>query len=201
VVFANQWPLSGPTTITLTPSASSSLGPLINAGEIFNVLPLGGRTSTRDVIALERVKESLRNPPLDWSGDPCVPRQYSWTGITCSEGPRIRVVTLNLTSMELSGSLSPFVANLTALTNIWLGNNSLSGQIPSLSSLTMLETLHLEDNQFSGEIPSSLGNISSLKEVFLQNNNLTGQIPANLVGKPGLVVRTSGNNFLTPPAP
>jgi hypothetical protein len=46
------------------------------------------------VIALEKVKESLRNPPLDWSGDPCVPRQYSWTGITCSEGPRIRVVTL-----------------------------------------------------------------------------------------------------------
>ncbi|GAU14870.1 hypothetical protein TSUD_46630 [Trifolium subterraneum] len=201
VVFANQWPLSGPTTITLTPSASSSLGPLINAGEIFNVLPLGGRTSTRDVIALERIKESLRNPPLDWSGDPCVPRQYSWTGITCSEGPRIRVVTLNLTSMELSGSLSPFVANMTALTNIWLGNNSLSGQIPSLSSLTMLETLHLEDNQFSGEIPSSLGNISSLKEVFLQNNNLTGQIPANLVGKPGLTVRTSGNDFLTPSAP
>jgi Leucine-rich repeat (LRR) protein len=103
--------------------------------------------------------------------------------------------------MELSGSLSPFVTNLTALTNIWLGNNSLSGQIPSLSSLTMLETLHLEDNQFSGEIPSSIGNISSLKEVFLQNNNLTGQIPANLVGKPGLIVRTSGNNFSTPPAP
>lgn len=200
VVFANQWPLSGPTTITLTPSASSSLGPLINAGEVFNVLSLGGRTSTRDVIALQRVKENLRNPPLDWNGDPCVPRQYSWTGITCSEGPRIRIVTLNLTSMDLSGSLSPFVANMTALTNIWLGNNSLSGQIPNLSSLTLLETLHLEENQFSGEIPSSLGNISSLKEVFLQNNNLTGQIPANLI-KPGLSIRTSGNNFLSPPAP
>lgn len=46
------------------------------------------------VIALQKVKESLRNPPLDWNGDPCMPRQYSWTGITCSEGPRIRVVTL-----------------------------------------------------------------------------------------------------------
>lgn len=201
VVFANQWPLSGPTTITLTPAASSSLGPIINAGEVFNVMSLGGRTSTRDVIALERVKESLRNPPLDWSGDPCAPQIYSWTGITCSEGPHIRVVTLNLTNMDLSGSLSPFVANMTALTNIWLGNNSLSGQIPNLSSLTMLETLHLEDNQFNGEIPSSLGNIGSLKEVFLQNNNLTGQIPANLIGKPGLIIRTSGNSFLSPPAP
>lgn len=201
VVFANQWPLSGHTTVTLTPAASSSLGPLINAGEIFDVRSLGGTTSIRDVIALVKVKESLRNPPLDWSGDPCMPRQYSWTGITCSEGPRIRVVTLNLTNMNLSGSLSPFVANMTALANIWLGNNSLSGQIPELSSLTLLETLHLEDNQFTGEIPSSLGNISTLHEVFLQNNNLTGQIPANLIGKPGLSLSTSGNNFLSPPAP
>ncbi|XP_061376557.1 probable LRR receptor-like serine/threonine-protein kinase At1g67720 [Gastrolobium bilobum] len=201
VVFANQWPLSGLTTITLTPAASSSLGPLINAGEVFEVLPLGGRTLTQDVIALEGVKESLRNPPLDWNGDPCGPPQYSWTGITCSEGPRIRVLTLNLTSMDLSGSLSPFIANMTALTNIWLGNNSLSGKIPNLSSLKMLRTLHLEDNQFNGEIPSSLGNISSLQEVFLQNNNLTGQIPANLIGKPGLDLRTSGNKLLSPPAP
>ncbi|WVY98298.1 hypothetical protein V8G54_030449 [Vigna mungo] len=200
VVFASQWPLSGPTTITLTPDAISTRGPLINAGEVFYLLPLEGRTSTRDVIALEKVKESLRNPPQDWNGDPCMPQQYSWIGITCSEGPRIRVVTLNLTGMDLSGSLSPSVANMTALTNIWLGNNSLTGQIPDLSSLKMLKTLHLEDNQFSGVIPSSLGNISSLQEVFLQNNNLTGPIPANLIGKPGLDVRTSGNNFLSPPA-
>ncbi|KAL1342695.1 hypothetical protein HN51_029208 [Arachis hypogaea] len=204
VVFANQWPLSGPTTVTLTPTANSSLGPLINAGEVFEVLSLGERTLTRDVIALERIKKSLRNPPLDWNGDPCMPQQYAWTGITCSTGPRIRVVTLNLTSMELSGSLSPFVANMTALTNIWLGNNSLSGHIPDLGSLTLLETLHLEDNQFDGEIPSSLGNISTLHEIFLQNNNLTGQVPSNLIGKPGLNLRTSGNNFLSPasaPAP
>ncbi|XP_054820515.1 probable LRR receptor-like serine/threonine-protein kinase At1g67720 [Prosopis cineraria] len=200
VVFANLWPLSGPTTIRLTPAASSSLGPLISAGEIFEMLPLGGRTLTRDVIALEKIKESFQNPPSDWNGDPCMPRQYSWTGITCSEGTNIRVVNLNLTSLNLSGSLSPYVSNMTALTNIWLGNNSLSGQIPDLGSLRMLETLHLEDNQFSGEIPSSLGNISSLHELFLQNNNLSGQIPANLSGKPGLVLRTSGNNFSSPPA-
>ncbi|XP_054807039.1 putative leucine-rich repeat receptor-like serine/threonine-protein kinase At2g14440 isoform X2 [Prosopis cineraria] len=165
VVFARQWPLSGPTTITLTRTASSSLGPVINAGEIFDVVPLGGRTLTRDVIALKRVKDSFQNPPLDWVGDPCMPRQYSWTGITCSEGRRIRVVTLNMTGLGLSGSLSPDIVNMTALTNIWLGNNNLSGHIPDLSSLNFLETLHLEDNQFSGEIPLSLGNISSLHEM------------------------------------
>ncbi|KAK9933383.1 hypothetical protein M0R45_020581 [Rubus argutus] len=176
VVYATEWPLGGTTNITLTPSSGSALGPSINAGEAFQVLTLGGRTLTRDVIALER---------------------YSWTGITCSG---VRVVSLNLTSMGISGSLSPSIANMTALSNIWLGHNSLSGPIPDLSSLKMLETLHLEDNHFTGDIPSSLGNIGSLRELFLQNNNLTGQVPNSLTGKSGLNLRISpGNSFSAPP--
>ncbi|KAK3021593.1 hypothetical protein RJ639_046300 [Escallonia herrerae] len=164
-VFANLWPLSGPTKITLSPAAGSTLGPVINAGEVFDVLLLGGRTVTRDVIALEKVKKSFQNPPLDWNGDPCLPRQYSWTGVTCSGGSRIRVIALNLSSMGLSGSLSPSIANLTALTEIGLGNNNLSGSLPDLSPLQRLEILHLEGNELSGEIPPSLGNIDSLREL------------------------------------
>ncbi|XP_059632534.1 leucine-rich repeat receptor-like serine/threonine-protein kinase At2g14510 [Cornus florida] len=200
VIFANSWPLGGHTKITLSPAVGSSIGPLINAGEVFNVLLLGGGTLTRDVIALEKVKNSFQNPPIDWNGDPCSPHEYSWTGVTCSEGPRIRVISLNLTSMGISGSLSPSIANLTALTDIWLGNNSLSGSIPDLSPLKRLKILHMEDNQLTGEIPPLLGNIDSLHELFLQNNNLTGQVPNNLVTKPGLNLKTSpGNQFFSPP--
>ena len=52
VVFASQWPLSGHTTITLTPDSGSKLGPLINAGEVFQVMPVGGTTLTRDGMLL-----------------------------------------------------------------------------------------------------------------------------------------------------
>ncbi|KAF3457169.1 hypothetical protein FNV43_RR01826 [Rhamnella rubrinervis] len=200
VVFATKWPLAGTTKVTLTPAVESKSGPSINGGEAFEVLALGGRTLTRDVIALGKLKDNLQNPPVDWNGDPCFPRQYSWTGITCSEGPRTRVISLNLTSMGLSGSLSPSIANMTALTNIWLGNNKLSGPIPDLSSLKLLEILRLEDNKFTGEIHSSLGEIDRLHQLFLQNNYLTGQIPKTLIGKPGLDLRTSGN-LLSAPSP
>ncbi|PKI51568.1 hypothetical protein CRG98_028040 [Punica granatum] len=193
-VFASRWPLSGLTTLKVTPADGSRLGPLINAGEIFQVLPLGRRTHTRDVIALERVKNSFQNPPQDWSGDPCLPRQYSWTGVTCSEGRRVRVVALKLTGMGLSGSLSHSLADLTALTSIALGNNHLSGTIPDLSSLKGLQIVHLNDNQLTGRIPSSLGTISGLHELFLQNNNLAGPVPDALIGKPGLNLRFHGNN-------
>ncbi|XP_038876012.1 putative leucine-rich repeat receptor-like serine/threonine-protein kinase At2g14440 [Benincasa hispida] len=200
VVFASRWPLHGPTKITLTPSPQSKLGPLINGGELFHVVPLEGRTLVRDVINLERVKKSLKNPPTDWIGDPCFPQQYRWTGITCSEGSRIRVITLNLTSMDISGSLSPSIANLTALSGLWLGNNSLSGPIPDLSTLKLLEIVHLEDNNFSGEIPSSLGNLPRLQELFLYNNNLTGEVPQSLTNNERLDLRIfPGNHLLGPP--
>ncbi|KAE8728135.1 hypothetical protein F3Y22_tig00004779pilonHSYRG00149 [Hibiscus syriacus] len=73
----------------------------------------------------------------------------------------------NLNSMGASGSLSSSIANLTSLRGIWLGNNSLSGVIPDLSSLKLLEILHLEDNQFNGDIPSSLGDIGRLRELMI----------------------------------
>lgn len=202
VVFASQWILSGQTTITLTASPGSELPPLINAGEVFRLFSLGSVTDTRDIIALEKIKESIQNPPLDWSGDPCMPREYSWTGVTCSEGTRIRVVTLNLSSMGLSGSLSPSLARLSALSEISFANNSFSGNIPDLSRLKRLEILHLQDNQLTGTVPSSLGNIKKLRELFLQNNNLTGQVPANLSGKPGLNLKLfPGNPSLSPRPP
>ncbi|KAL5995956.1 hypothetical protein ACLOJK_026029 [Asimina triloba] len=149
VVFATQWPLSGLTKVTLTPAAGSNVGPMINAGEIFDIVVLGRTTVTRDVIALEGFKKNLQNPPIDWNGDPCLPHGYSWTGITCSEGKLIRIVSLNLSSLGLSGTLSPSIANLTALTDIFLQNNNLSGEVPS--SLTTKPGLNLQTsgNRFS----------------------------------------------------
>lgn len=46
------------------------------------------------VIAMIDLRAHFQNPPEDWKGDPCLPSRYSWTGVTCSEGPRIRIVSL-----------------------------------------------------------------------------------------------------------
>ncbi|XP_047165001.1 probable LRR receptor-like serine/threonine-protein kinase At1g51810 [Vigna umbellata] len=164
-VYAAQWPLFGQTKISLTPAVGVPVGPVINAGEIYQILPLGGRTHTRDVIAMEDLARSIHNPPPDWNGDPCLPKGNSWTGVTCSNGFHARVLALNLTNAGLSGILPPTLDNLSALAHLWLGGNKFSGIIPDLSGLKDLETLHLEKNNFEGTLPPSVIKLPRLREI------------------------------------
>lgn len=196
MVYSNMMQLAGKTEIVLTPNETSPVGPLINAGEIYQIVPVGGRTATKDVVAMEDLASSLKNPPPDWAGDPCLPPQNSWTGVNCSADSPVRVLSLDLRNRTLSGSLPDSIGNLTGMQTIFLSGNKLSGPIPDFSSMQILTALHLDGNQFNGTINPSLGNITSLKELYLNNNNLTGQIPASLTTKPGLIMRTEGNKLL-----
>ncbi|KAG7631806.1 Leucine-rich repeat [Arabidopsis suecica] len=195
MVYSGQWPLSGQTQITLTPAKDAPVGPFINAGEVFQILPLGGTTNIKDAIAMEDLLESIMKPPVDWSGDPCLPRANSWTGLTCSKDKIARVISLNLTNLGLSGSLPPSINKMTALKDLWLGKNKLTGPIPDLSPMTRLETLHLEDNQFTGAIPESLAKLPSLRTLSIKNNKLKGSIPSVLLQRKGLTIQASPENM------
>ncbi|XP_016470711.1 putative LRR receptor-like serine/threonine-protein kinase At1g51810 [Nicotiana tabacum] len=193
-VYSTTWPLEGETKITLIPPNNSPVGPVIAAGELFQLLPLAGLTLTRDVAVMEDLRKSFNKKPQDWHGDPCLPKDKSWTGVTCSSGMNTRIISLNLTNAGISGPLPPSISKLTALTHLWLGSNELTGQIPDLSQLKNLETLHLENNQLQGSIPESLGQLPKLKEVFLQNNHLKGSIPASLKNKNGINLKVTPGN-------
>lgn len=47
-VYGTEWPLSGETEIVLSPRSDMLVGPTINAGEVYQILPLGGTTLGRD---------------------------------------------------------------------------------------------------------------------------------------------------------
>ncbi|PWA37206.1 Leucine-rich repeat-containing N-terminal, type 2 [Artemisia annua] len=92
-------------------------------------------------MALQILKESLKNPPDDWNGDPCLPKGHPWFGIRCYEGDQVRVISLNLTGLSLIGTLPKEMARLTALKELKLSINKLTGPIPDLSPLKALEIL------------------------------------------------------------
>ncbi|XP_019236678.1 PREDICTED: probable LRR receptor-like serine/threonine-protein kinase At5g45780 isoform X2 [Nicotiana attenuata] len=162
-----------------------------------------------EVAALMSMKNKMRDEyqVLDgWdinSVDPC-----TWYMVGCSsEG---FVISLEMASMGLSGSLSPSIGNLTRLRTLLLQNNQLSGPIPTeIGKLSELLTLDLSGNQFDGEIPRALGRLFRLSYLRLSRNRLSGLIPKPVASLSGtyrsitLVVllqkfwlKITGNSFL-----
>ncbi|KAF2301091.1 hypothetical protein GH714_020025 [Hevea brasiliensis] len=67
------------------------------------------------------------------------------------------IISLNLSSSGLEGTIDPLFSRFTSLEYLDLSYNSLSGSIPeSLSEITSLKTLNLSGNKLSGLVPSVL---------------------------------------------
>ncbi|RCV27866.1 hypothetical protein SETIT_5G359200v2 [Setaria italica] len=84
--------------------------------------------------------------------------------------------------MNLQGTLSNAIGQLSALTYLDLSNNlNLGGPLtPKIGNLKQLTTLILLGCSFSGNIPREIGNLSQLTFLALNSNDFTGGIPPTL---------------------
>ncbi|KAL6851619.1 hypothetical protein ACP4OV_020183 [Aristida adscensionis] len=145
--------------ISINATANSTLPPIINAVEVFSVIPTANvGTDSQEVSAIMAIKAKYR-VKKNWMGDPCVPKTFAWDGLTCSYAisspPRITGV--NMSYSGLAGDISSSFANLKAAQYLDLSHNNLTGSIPdSLSQLSSLTVLDLTGNQLNGSIPSGL---------------------------------------------
>ncbi|CAH8361290.1 unnamed protein product [Eruca vesicaria subsp. sativa] len=112
-----------------------------------------GENCESQVMTLLAVAGGLGYPSTlaeSWQGnDAC----SNWAYVTCDTSKK-NVVTLNLAKHGFAGVISPGLANLTSVKNIYLNDNNLTGVVPKL--LTFMPNLQLID---------------------VSNNNLTGEIP------------------------
>uniref|UniRef100_M4ENP7 Protein kinase domain-containing protein n=1 Tax=Brassica campestris TaxID=3711 RepID=M4ENP7_BRACM len=119
---------------SISQSRDSTLPPLINAMEAYfvNKLPQSS-TDQNDLSAMRNLKSTYK-VKRNWEGDVCVPQAYTWEGVNCSyNGTSMpRVIALNLSSAGLTGDISSDISLLTQLQVLNLGNNQLSGPIPSI---------------------------------------------------------------------
>ncbi|XP_030967950.1 probable LRR receptor-like serine/threonine-protein kinase At3g47570 [Quercus lobata] len=103
-----------------------------------------------------------------------------WFGVSCSRR-RQRVTALNLSYVDLHGTISPHIGNLSFLVSLDLHNNSFSGFLPhEIGNLHRLRELLLSNNLLEGSIPPTLHNCQKLEVLFLYGNNLNGSIPKDL---------------------
>ncbi|KAH9648324.1 protein kinase domain-containing protein [Citrus sinensis] len=116
----------------------------------------------------------------------------NWIGITCDVNSH-RVTALNISSLNLQGEIPHEIGYLPSLTKLALGynslvgNNSLSGSLPSRIDLALpnVKALSLAYNRFSGTIQSPITNASKLTILELGGNSFSGFIPNTIGSIPG----------------
>ncbi|KAG2328310.1 hypothetical protein Bca52824_011038 [Brassica carinata] len=147
---------------TFTRTKNSTLPPLINALEVYTVVENLLLAAYQDeVSAMMNIKKTYGlGKKISWQGDPCFPQIYRWEGVNClhvdSDQPLI--ISLNLTTSGLNGTITPDIANLTQLRELDLSKNDLSGDIPYfLADMKMLTLINLSGNpKLDLAIPDSL---------------------------------------------
>ncbi|XP_020978219.1 LEAF RUST 10 DISEASE-RESISTANCE LOCUS RECEPTOR-LIKE PROTEIN KINASE-like 2.2 [Arachis ipaensis] len=145
VSLENNW-LQGP-----LPAFNKSRAPKLNFTSNGFCLDHPGPCDHR-VITLLQVAQTLYYPFLlaqSWRGNnPC----QDWNFITCDDKGNIR--TVNLTNLNLTGTISLSFKNLTVLEGLYLGGNRLNGSILDiLTSLRQLKILDVSNNNLSGSLP------------------------------------------------
>jgi len=144
-----------------------------------------------------------------------------WKGVTC-DSSNTAVLSLDLVSNNLSGTLPEELKLLKYLQVLNLPGNSISGSLPSEysilyelvefnlseNSLTgsipeeyggagafeLLEVLDVSHNSIKGKIPSHLENLQSLEIIRICSNSMTGMIPSALGSLKALNSINLGNN-------
>ncbi|KAH7522646.1 hypothetical protein FEM48_Zijuj07G0160800 [Ziziphus jujuba var. spinosa] len=142
-----------------------------------------------DMFALLAIKSKIQLPsngPILSSWNPSNTSFCNWVGVSCSLLYQ-RVSALNMSYMNIHGTISPHIGNLSFLRTLKLGSNSFRvQQLGRYHSLLCLQYLNLKVialsyNGISRGIPNDMYRmLPKLEILYLSVNPLGGHIPASL---------------------
>ncbi|ESQ56403.1 hypothetical protein EUTSA_v10024625mg [Eutrema salsugineum] len=171
----------------------------------FSVILGTSSSSSSDVkLLLEKVKPSLQGnsenlllsswnssvPVCQWrgvkwvfsNGSPLHCTDFSspqWTNISLFKDSTLHLLSLQLPSANLTGSLPREIGEFSLLQNLFLNINSLTGSIPlELGYASSLSEIDLSGNRLAGVLPPSIWNLCDKLSSFRSHeNSFTGHFP------------------------
>lgn len=141
----------------------------------FSSYSKGQTISTQDSAALVAFYNAAGGARTNLNWDFSTPA-HTWRGVSAGGG---RVVGLRCVNANLTGNILGTLTPLTALVELDLRNNNLSGDLTPLGSLRFLQVLRLANSQFAS-VPQALGSLTNLRVLDLQGNQLRGNFPTVL---------------------
>ncbi|XP_072999593.1 uncharacterized protein [Typha latifolia] len=155
-------------------------------------------TNETDHLALKSFQSLLSDPLKALQSWNQTTPLCQWQGVTCGRKHPDRVTSLWLSSLDLTGPISPHLANLTFLRFLRLDDNNLHGNLPpELGRLSRLRNLNLSMNYLQGEIPATISQCIKLRFVDLRSNLFTGEIFKDIGSLSELWILNLGENNLT----
>ncbi|XP_068654860.1 uncharacterized protein At4g06744-like [Aristolochia californica] len=107
----------------------------------------------------------------------------------------VDIALFHANSNNLTGTITPKIANLPYLYELDLSNNKFSSQFPSVVlKIKMLDFLDLRFNQLSGLVPRELF-VRPLTVLFINNNQFLQKLPDNLGASPVTYLTLANNRF------
>jgi LRR receptor-like serine/threonine-protein kinase FLS2 len=104
---------------------------------------------------------------------------------------------LALGDNNLTGNIPSTIGGLFRLQRLFLEDNKIEGFIPEgVCQLKNLGKLYVSNNKISGSIPNCIANLSQLQWLNLSSNRLESSIPLNLWSLQNLLVLNLSSNFL-----
>lgn len=120
-----------------------------------------------------------------------------WTGIQCDQNGK-SVVSLDISNLNLSGSLSPAITQLHTLRNISVSGNGFSGVFPpQIHKLARLQCLNISNNHFNGSLNWDFSQLKDLLVLNAYDNDFSGSLLLGLTQLPKLKHLDLGGNYFS----
>ncbi len=153
----------------------------------------GAAISAAERAALQSIYTSTNGASwttsTNWNG--AAGTECTWYGVTCDAGEN-NVINIDLHGNNLTGSL-PSLNALTLLDQFIIDTNHIGSTLPNLSTMSNLTLFRAYSNNFVGSVPSLP---TSMVQLNVSSNQLSGTIPS-LAGLTNLEVFSVSSNNLS----
>lgn len=179
------------------------LTPLILQASDEKKLPEGNVPDAVELAVLEDIYTTMggsswttaTNWPTSWPAVATSTNYATWYGITVENND---ITQIWLPDNGLSGDIPSSIGDLTEVFRLNFSGNNVTGSIPtSIGNMSKLLYFWVNSASLSGSIPSEIGDASLLRDIQLFNNDLTGSLPSSIGDLTDLQQLTVGMNQLS----